>query len=109
MVQIRKSYYNNDEFNKPVKAKGEVMFNRLRKRHILKFNNHGSTLLVAVSLIAVLATVLMSMSYMNYNMKVTELNSKKNFYNAEIVLDQINVGLQKEISDSLEDAYVIGD
>lgn len=109
MVQIRKSYYNNDEFNKPVKAKGEVMFNRLRKRHILKFNNHGSTLLivmVAVSLIAVLATVLMSMSYMNYNMKVTELNSKKNFYNAEIVLDQINVGLQKEISDSLEDAYV---
>ena len=85
------------------------MFNKLRKRQELKLNNHGSTMLivmVAISLIAVLATVLMSMSYMNYNMKVTELNSKKNFYNAEIVLDQINVGLQKEISDSLEDAYV---
>ncbi len=85
------------------------MFNRLSKRHKMKLNNSGSTMMivmVAVALIAVLATILMSMSYMNYNMKVTELNSKKNFYSAEIVLDQINVGLQKEISDSLEDAYV---
>ena len=75
----------------------------------MKLNNTGSTMMivmVAVSLIAVLATVLMAMSYMNYNMKVTELNSKKNFYTAEVVLDQINVGLQKEISDSVEDAYV---
>lgn len=85
------------------------MFNRLSRRHKNKLNNSGSTMMivmVALALIAVLATVLMSMSYMNYNMKVTELNSKKNFYSAEIVLDQINVGLQNEISDSLEDAYV---
>lgn len=85
------------------------MFNKLNRRHKFKLNNNGSTLMivmVAVSLIAILATVLMAMSYMNYNMKVTELNSKKNFYTAEIVLDQINVGLQKEISDSLEDAYI---
>ena len=85
------------------------MFRKLVKRHKCKLNNSGSTMMivmVAVALIAVLATILMSMSYMNYNMKVTELNSKKNFYTAEIVLDQINVGLQKEISDSLEDAYV---
>lgn len=85
------------------------MFNRLSRRHKFKLNNSGSTLMivmVAVALISVLATVLMAMSYMNYNMKVTEMNSKKNFYTAEVVLDQINVGLQKEISDSLEDAYV---
>ena len=85
------------------------MFNRLSRRHKMKLNNSGSTLMivmVAVALISVLATVLMAMSYMNYNMKVTEMNSKKNFYTAEVVLDQINVGLQKEISDSLEDAYV---
>lgn len=85
------------------------MFKKRNGRKILKLNNSGSTMLVvvvAISLIAILATVLMSMSYMNYNMKVTELNSKKNFYTAEGVLDQINVGLQTEISESVEDAYV---
>lgn len=85
------------------------MFKKCGRRQNLKLNNNGSTMMivmVAISLIAILATVLMAMSYMNYNMKVTELNSKKNFYTAEIVLDQINVGLQSEISESLEDAYV---
>ena len=85
------------------------MFKKSSRRHSLKLNNNGSTMMivmVAVSLIAILATVLMAMAYMNYNMKVTELNSKKNFYTAETVLDQINVGLQSEISESLEDAYV---
>lgn len=85
------------------------MFNRLSRRHIKKLNNSGSTMLivmVTIALIGILATVLMSMSYMNYNMKVTEMNSKKNFYSAEVVLEQIHAGLQKEISDSLEDAYI---
>lgn len=85
------------------------MFNKLSRQHKCKLNNSGSTMLivmVAIALIAVLATVLMSMSYMNYNMKVTEYQSKKNFYSAEVVLDQINVGLQREMSDSLEDAYI---
>lgn len=85
------------------------MFKKCSRRHLYKLNNNGSTMMivmVAVSLIGVLATVLMSMSYMNYNMKVTELNSKKNFYTAEIVLDQINLGLQREVSESLEDAYI---
>ena len=65
------------------------MYSRLQKRHINKLNNSGSTMLivmVTIALISVLATVLMSMSYMNYNMKVTEMNSKKNFYSAEVVL-----------------------
>ena len=85
------------------------MFNKRNRRNLSKLNNSGSTMLVvviAISLIAILATVLMSMSYLNYSMKVTELNSKKNFYTAESVLDQINVGLQSEISESVEDAYV---
>lgn len=85
------------------------MISKLVKRHMKKVNNSGSTMLivmVTIALIGVLATVLMSMSYMNYNMKVTEMNSKKNFYSAEVVLDQIHAGLQKEISDSLEDAYI---
>lgn len=86
------------------------MFNKSSRQHKCKLNNNsGSTMLivmVAIALIAVLATVLMSMSYMNYNMKVTEYQSKKNFYSAEVVLDQINVGLQKEMSESLEEAYI---
>ena len=85
------------------------MVKKFSRRIVLKSNNSGSTMLivmVALALISILATTLMAMSYMNYNMKVTELNSKKNFYSAEIVLDQINVGLQKEISDSVEGAYI---
>lgn len=85
------------------------MVKKFSRRIVSKLNNNGSTMLivmVALALISILATTLMAMSYMNYNMKVTELNSKKNFYSAEIVLDQINVGLQKEISDSVEDAYI---
>lgn len=85
------------------------MVKKQGRRKVFKLNNNGSTMmivLVAVALISVLATVLMAMSYMNYNMKVTELNSKKNFYTAETVLDQINVGLQSEISASVEDAYI---
>lgn len=59
------------------------MFNKRNRRHISKLNNSGSTMLVvvvAISLIAILATVLMSMSYLNYSMKVTELNSKELLY-----------------------------
>lgn len=85
------------------------MFKKNSRRHLWKLNNNGSTMMivmVAVSLIGVLATVLMSMAYTNYNMKVTEINSKKNFYSAEVVLDQINLGLQREVSESLEDAYI---
>ncbi len=85
------------------------MLKRCMKRHFKKLNNNGSTMLivlVAVTLISLLATVLMAMSYMNYSMKATELESKRNFYTAEIVLDQINVGLQSEISASVEDAYI---
>lgn len=81
---------------------------QLRCRKISK-DNKGSTMvivMVAIALISVLASVLMAMSYMNYSMKVTELNSKKNMYTAETILDQINVGLQNEISESVEDAYV---
>ena len=85
------------------------MLKKFSRRIVSKLNNNGSTMLivmVALALISILATTLMAMSYMNYNMKVTELNSKKNFYSAESVLDQINVGLQKEISDSVEGAYI---
>lgn len=85
------------------------MFKGKNRPQGIKQNNNGSTMLivvVAIALISLLATVLMSMSYMNYNMKVTELNSKKNFYTAETILDQINVGLQGEVAESMEDAYV---
>lgn len=85
------------------------MFKKQLKRRKFIWDNQGSTMvivLVAIALISVLASVLMAMSYMNYSMKVTELNSKKNMYTAETILDQINVGLQNEISESVEDAYI---
>ena len=53
-----------------------------------------------------LGTVIMTLSLTNYQMKVMERNSKKTFYSAETVLDQISAGLQGEISTALNRAYV---
>lgn len=71
-------------------------------------NNRGSAIVVviiAMAFIGILASVLMYMSLLNYQMKVNNLKAKDNFYSAETVLDQIRMGMQDEVSDSLKEAY----
>lgn len=79
---------------------------RLRDR--LKLNNSGVGLvmvIVAIGMILILVTVLMSISLLNYRMKITEKNSKENFYDAEQVLDEIHAGLEQVVSDAAGNAY----
>lgn len=73
-----------------------------------KMNNRGSAIVVviiAMAFIGILASVLMYMSLLNYQMKVNNLKAKDNFYSAETALDQIRLGMQDEVSASLKEAY----
>ena len=77
-----------------------------------KFNradsNRGGALLsviIAMTVVGILGTLVLSMSYTNFKMKQVEKKSKDNFYSAEAVLDEICVGLQQEISKQYGRAY----
>lgn len=77
-----------------------------RKRK--KLNNKGMALvmvIVVIALVAIFASVLMSLALVNFKMKMTEREAKKNFYSAEEVLDQIHIGLEEVVSDAINEAY----
>lgn len=61
--------------------------------------------IIAMAFIGILASVLMYMSLLNYQMKVNNLKAKDNFYSAETVLDEIRVGMQSRVSESIGEAY----
>ncbi len=61
--------------------------------------------IVIIAFVAILASVLMFLSFSGYQMRAADRRTKDNFYTAETVLDEINVGLQGEISESLAKAY----
>ncbi|MEE1029326.1 MAG: hypothetical protein UH211_11695 [Agathobacter sp.] len=72
-------------------------------------DNKGSTLvivMIAMSIVAMLAVVALWISLLNFQMKTTDIEVKDNFYSAEAVLDQICVGLQKNVSDAYSGAYL---
>ncbi|MGN0416142.1 MAG: hypothetical protein ACI4FX_11735 [Agathobacter sp.] len=58
-----------------------------------------------VAIIGILAFTLLTVSLITYRMKVTNMNSKKNFYSAEQVVDDISLGLQQDISSAAGEAY----
>lgn len=61
--------------------------------------------IVIIAFISILAAVLMFAAYAGYQMRLMDRAGKDNFYTAETVLDEINVGLQSEISDAVAEAY----
>lgn len=61
--------------------------------------------IIAMGFIGILASILMYMSMMNYQMKVNNLAAKDAFYSAETVLDEIRVGMEEEISNAMQKAY----
>lgn len=78
------------------------------KRKKLHQDNRGGAMvmvLVIIAFITILAGVLMFVAYAGYEMRIVDKQGKDNFYTAETVLDEINVGLQGEISAALSEAY----
>ena len=72
-------------------------------------NNNGAalvTVIIAVAFIMVLVSIIMTTSLVNYKMKRTNVYAKDTFYSAEQVLDEINIGLQRYMSDALSGAYM---
>ena len=61
--------------------------------------------IVAMAFVGILASTLMWMSLMNFRMKVTERKVKESFYNAEMVFEQMVVGLQNLSSESADQSY----
>ncbi len=74
----------------------------------IQSNNRGAGLpsvIIAIAFIAIMGSILLTVSYTNYNMKQTNYKTKDSFYSAEQALDEISVGLQNVISNAVSDAY----
>lgn len=71
-------------------------------------DNRGSGLvmvLIMVAFLGLLSGILLIASYGGYKMRLIDKEGKSNFYTAETVLDEINVGLQVQVSNALSKAY----
>lgn len=81
----------------------------MKKKLQLFKSNKGAGLVsvvIAVAFIAILGSILLTVSYTNYSMKQVNYKTKDAFYSAEQALDEINVGLQNVISQAVSDAYL---
>lgn len=85
-----------------------MKISQIYKEKLKKTDNRGAAIvmtIVAIAIISVLAILALWIAYMNYYMKVTDMNSTDNFYTAEGVVEQIRIGLQTELSDASGRAY----
>lgn len=80
--------------------------NKMTKR--MKLNNAGSALvsvIVVIALLTMIATTMLYITGMNYQMKQTDYLNKKSFYKAEEALDALNAVLVEDMSEAFEEAY----
>lgn len=78
------------------------------KNRIEKMNNVGSALLtviLVVSFLTILATTLLYISGLNFQIKQADYQNKKNFYNSEMALEQIKAELMQDVSEATLLAY----
>jgi Tfp pilus assembly protein PilX len=76
---------------------------------VQKKNNRGFslvTVITSIAIVSVLVVMILTLTLMNYRMKITNLNAQKTFYTAEEALDEISQGLAKQLSISASAAYV---
>lgn len=81
------------------------MLERLGDR---KMNNRGSALLtviLVVGFLTILATTLLYITGMNFQIKQMDYANKKNFYSGETALEKIRAKLMKDASDAGAQAY----
>lgn len=83
-----------------------LRINSLKKN---KANNKGMaliTVIVAIGFIAALVSILLMTTTINFKMKNVNSKGKDTFYSAEQVLDEVNIGLQRIVSDCMSEAYL---
>ncbi|MCM1089692.1 MAG: hypothetical protein NC413_02520 [Muribaculum sp.] len=89
---------------------GEVLavrklWKKLRNR---KLNNSGSamlTVILVVGFLTILATTLLYITGMNFQIKQADYRNKKNFYSGEMGLEQIRANLMEDVSKAGAEAY----
>lgn len=62
--------------------------------------------IIMVSFVSILVSVCVYAAYYNFFMKYNDRSAKDNFYTVETALDEINLGLQREISNSMAECYM---
>lgn len=80
----------------------------MKHRYFLKGRNEGASLpivLIIFMVVGVLAAIVTKMTLVNINMREMEQSGKKNFYSAEMVLDDLSVGLNAAAADAMQRAY----
>lgn len=73
-----------------------------------KLNNKGSALLtviLVVGFVTILATILLYVTGMNFQIKQADYQNKKNFYTGETALEQIRANLLEDVSRASVEAY----
>ena len=73
-----------------------------------KLNNSGSamlTVILVVGFLTILATTLLYITGMNFQIKQADYRNKKNFYSGEMGLEQIRAELMKDVSEAGAEAY----
>jgi len=71
-------------------------------------DNRGSglvTVMVTMLFVSVLGVTLLFTSYTGYLIKVSERGGKESFYSAGTAMDEIKIGIQEAVNDSLAIAY----
>ena len=64
------------------------------------------TVIIAVSFIGILGLLVLYMALSNFQMKITDLKGKGSFYTAERAIEEIRVGLQEDVGNSMSEAYI---
>lgn len=80
----------------------------MRKRWSLKGQNSGASLvavLAAIAFVGIIGLVITQITITNIQMKEMEQQGKKNFYNAEKVLDDLVAGLNAKAAGAMQEAY----
>ncbi len=80
-----------------------------KKRKRFQLNNRGSvlvTVVIVIAFVCVLATLILYLSVMNYQMKSTDFKTKVSFYGAETPLEELRMQMAADLSFASEEAYI---
>lgn len=78
------------------------------RKWMKQLNNQGSTLLtviICIAFIAILGSMMLTVTMANLQMKIVESKSKKNFYSCEVAMEEIRIGVQEAVSESVRNIY----
>lgn len=81
---------------------------KLFRDKLNKRDDRGSAIvivIIAMALIGILASTILWASYLNYRIKINDLKVKNSFYSAETVVEQIQAGVKKKVSEAINEAY----